>query len=341
MRIIIDAMGGDNAPDEIVKGTVIAKERYPEAEMVLVGRTEEITVSAEKQGISLEAIEIVNAEEIITMEDNPAEAFRNKKDSSMCVGLRILKENGDVFVSAGSTGALIFSSTLTVRRLSGVDRPCLAAVLPFETPVMLMDSGANLEVKPEYIAQWALIGSIYYKKLFDCQSPRIGLLNNGAESTKGNALQVESYSLLREMSNINFVGNVEGRYVPLGKCDVLLCDGFTGNILLKYTEGIAKMFMGTLKNTLYKSAKNKLAGIMMQKDLNGFKDKFNYKNYGGAPVIGLSKPVFKAHGNSDAYSFANAIGQAVSFVSGNTDREIKSASDYLKQLKDERKKSDD
>lgn len=338
MKIIIDAMGGDNAPDAIVKGTVDAAEKYPDILMVLVGREAEIRASAEKQGISLSSVRIVNAEEVITMEDNPAEAFRNKKDSSMCAGLRMLKENdGDVFISAGSTGALIFCATMTVRRLPGVDRPCLAAVLPFENPTMILDSGANIEVKPEYMAQWALLGSIYYKKLFGKEYPAVGLLNNGAEETKGTHLQTETYEILKEMKNINFAGNIEGRYVPYGRCDILLCDGFTGNILLKYTEGIAKMFMGCLKDTLYKSPVNKFAGLMIQKDLNGIKEKFNYKNYGGAPVIGLSKPVFKAHGNSDANSFANALGQAVSFIRGGAGAEIQGASEYLKKMKEERK----
>ncbi len=338
MRVYIDAMGGDNAPDAIVAGTVTAAEKYPDAEMILVGKENEIRDSAAKQGLSLDGIRIEAASEVVTMEDNPSEAFRNKKDSSLCRGLRLLKEeDGDVFVSAGSTGALIFCATMTVRRLPGVDRPCLAAVLPFETPVMILDAGANLEVKPEYMEQWALIGSIYYKKLFGKDSPRVGLLNNGAEETKGTPLQTESYEILKNMKNINFVGNIEGRYVPYGRCDVLLCDGFSGNILLKYTEGISKVFLGYLKDTLYKSRINKLAGLMIKKDLNGVKEKFNYKNYGGAPVVGLSKPVFKAHGNSDASAFANALGQAVDFVRGKTDRELKSASEYLKKVKDERK----
>lgn len=338
MKIIIDAMGGDNAPDEIVKGTIIAAKRHPEAEIVLVGRADEIRQSAEKQGLSLEGITVEHAESVVTMEDNPADAFRNKKDSSLCTGLRMLKEDGDVFLSAGSTGALIFCSTFTVRRLPGVDRPCLAAVLPFDPPVMIVDCGANIEVKPEYFAQWALLGSIYYKNIIGNASPRVGLLNNGAEETKGTELQIQSYDILKGMDNVNFVGNVEGRYVPLNSCEVLLCDGFTGNVLLKYTEGVSKMFMGYLKDTLYKSAVTKAAALLLRKDLNGLKERFNYKNYGGAPVIGLAKPVFKAHGNSDAAAFASAVEQAVNFVARGAEEDLKAASEYLKRVKDERKK---
>lgn len=337
MRIIVDAMGGDNAPDEIVKGTVDAARRRPGNEIVLVGNTEEIKKSAEKQGLSLDGVTLFHADSVVTMEDHPGDAFKNKGDSSLCVGLKLLREGADAFVSAGNTGALIFCATMTVRRFPGVDRPCLAAVLPFEKPLMILDSGANLDVKPEYFEQWAVLGSIYYKNLYGEANPAVGLLNNGAEETKGTELQISSYNLLKSTKNINFAGNIEGRYVPSGECEILLCDGFSGNILLKYTEGISKMFMGYLKDIFYKNAKNKAAALMLRKDLNEFKERFNYRNYGGAPIIGLSKPVFKAHGNSDARAFSNAVVQAVDFVEAGTEDELRAASEYLKALKQERK----
>lgn len=331
-------MGGDNAPEEIVKGTVLALSNHPEADAVLVGREEEIRACAEKNKLSLDRITVVDAREKVEMEDDPAEAFRSKKDSSLCRGLKLFKEDGDVFISAGSTGALLFCATLTVRRMPGVDRPCIATVLPFETPLLVLDSGANIEVKPEYFHQWAMLGTIYSKVLFENSSPRVGMVNNGTEETKGTELQKESFGLLRDAEGINFVGNVEGREIPAGACDVLLCDGFTGNVVLKYTEGMAKMFSSQLKGMIYKSLKNKLAGLLLRRDLNSFKEQFNYKRYGGSPIIGLSKPVFKAHGNSDAQSFASGVEQAIEFVNSSAPAELSEAAAYLKKLKNERKK---
>ncbi len=316
MKIILDAMGGDFAPLEVVKGAALAAGQYPQVKMVLVGDEEKIRSAAKEADTVIDGLQIVHTTEAITMEDDPMSILKAKKDSSMGRGLRLLREDGDVFISAGNTGALHTGASLIVRCLPGVHRACIGTVLPFETPVLLLDSGANAAIQPEYLAQWALTGSVYASRILGVENPRVGLLNIGAEESKGTPAVAAAYGILKQLSGIHFVGNVEARDVPFGKCDILLTDGFTGNILLKYTEGMGSMFFGLMKDMFYKNTATKLAALAVKKGLRQIRDTFDASAYGAAPIIGLAKPVFKAHGNAEASTIASAIRQAVRYVEG-------------------------
>ena len=300
MKIIIDAMGGDNAPAAVVKGAVRAKKELG-VDIVLVGREEDVKACLADEGCS--DIDIVDAREVVTMEDDPSTATRRKKDSSMTVALNLLKDGkGDAVVSAGSTGALLTGATLIVKRIRGIRRAALAPVLPAgEHGIMLIDCGANVECTPEYLLQFAYMGSFYAKKLMGCENPRVGLLNVGTEDTKGGELQHQSFELLKqahEEGRINFVGNVEGTGVFAGAADVVVTDGFTGNVLLKATEGCIKFMMTQLKGVFYKNTKNKLAAAVLKSDLAQMKRSMDVNEVGGTALIGISKPVIKAHGSS-------------------------------------------
>lgn len=316
MNIIIDAMGGDNAPLEIVKGALRAKKELS-VDITLVGREEEIRgcMSEEEARDCM----IVDAREIVSMEDDPSTATRRKKDSSMAVALEMLRDGkGDAVVSAGSTGALLTGATLTVKRIRGIRRAALAPILPAgEHGVMLIDCGANVECTAEYLLQFAYMGSYYAKKMMGCSSPRVGLLNVGTEDTKGGELQRNSFALLKEaheQGRINFIGNVEGTGVFNGSADVIVTDGFTGNVLLKTTEGVIRYMMGALKGVFYKNTKNKLAAAALKGDLTEMKRSLDVNEVGGTALIGISKPVIKAHGSSNAASLFSAIRQAKAFV---------------------------
>lgn len=314
MKIILDAMGGDYAPLEVVKGAAIAAGQYSQTQLVLTGNEEKIRRAAKEADVSLDKLQIVHTEEVITMEDDPMSILKSKKHSSMGTGLKLLREDGDAFISAGNTGALHTGASLIVRCLPGVHRACIGTVLPFVTPVLLLDSGANASIQPEYLAQWALTGTVYASKILGVENPKVGLLNIGAEETKGTPAAVAAYKILKELPGIQFVGNVEAREVPFGKCDILLTDGFTGNILLKYTEGMGAMFFGMIKNLFYQNAVTKVAALAVKKGLRNIRNTFDASAYGAAPIIGLAKPVFKAHGNSDAPTIANAVRQAVRYL---------------------------
>jgi len=308
-------MGGDNAPSEIVKGAYDAAGIY-DIEIILVGDEEAIKQVKEENSIAEnEKVSVVHTPTVITMEDPPLSVVRGKDDSSMSIGLRMLAENkGDAFVSAGNTGALHAGSSLIVRRIKGIQRSAIATVLPFNPPMMLIDSGANTEVEPSHMLHFAVMGSIYMKKIFGVESPAVGLLNNGAEATKGTKKVVEAYNLLSEADNINFVGNIEGKEVPFGKCDVLVTDGFTGNILLKSVEGLASFFMKKMKEVFYANIITKMSALPLKGEVKKLKKSFDASEYGGAPLLGLSKPVIKAHGSSDANAIKNAVRQAIDFV---------------------------
>lgn len=332
MKIIIDAMGGDNAPAEIVKGAVMAK-RQLGVEIVLVGRENEVRECLKNEGEA--SIEVANANEVITMEDEPSTAIRRKRDSSMAVALNMLKDGkGDAVVSAGSTGALLTGATLTVKRISGIRRAALAPVLPAgENGVMLIDCGANVECTAEYLLQFAFMASFYAKKLMGCENPRVGLLNVGTEDTKGGELQHQSFELLKkahEEGRINFIGNVEGTGVFSGYADVIVTDGFTGNVLLKTTEGVIKYMMKQLKGVFYKNTVNKLAAGVLKNDLGLMKKSMDVNEVGGTALIGISKPVIKAHGSSNAASIFAAVRQAVSFVDSGIIDDIKNNIEYMK-----------
>ena len=332
MRIIVDAMGGDRAPEEIVKGAVRARKELG-VEITLVGRIEEVTACLE--GEALSDYELIDAREIVTMEDDPSTATRRKKDSSMAVALRLLSEGkGDAVVSAGSTGALLTGATLTVKRIRGIRRAALAPILPAgENGVMLIDCGANVECTAEYLLQFAYMGSYYAKKMMGCENPRVGLLNVGTEDTKGGELQHQVFELLREAhenGRINFVGNVEGTGVFDGAADVVVTDGFTGNVLLKATEGVIKFMMGTLKGVFYKNKINKLAAVMLRRDLTAMKKSLDVNEVGGTALIGISRPVIKAHGSSNDASFFAAIRQAKAFVEADVVEDIKTNIEYMR-----------
>ena len=325
-------MGGDNAPAEIVKGAVMAKQRLG-VEVTLVGRVEDVRACLENEGCT--EIDIVDAREVISMEDDPSTATRRKKDSSMAVALNLLKEGkGDAVVSAGSTGALLTGATLTVKRIRGIRRAALAPVLPAgEHGVMLIDCGANVECTAEYLLQFAFMGSFYAKKIMGCESPRVGLLNVGTEDTKGGDLQHQTFALLKkagEEGRINFIGNVEGTDVYAGKVDVVVTDGFTGNVMLKATEGTIKYIMKQLKGVFYKNTKNKLAAAVLKKDLGIMKKSMDVNEVGGTALVGISKPVIKAHGSSNADSIFAAVRQAVAFVNSGIIGDIENNIDYMR-----------
>ncbi len=313
MDIIIDAMGGDNAPKEIVEGAVLASQKY-KSKLILVGNQPVIEKHLRECGADTRALEIVHTEGVITMEDDPLSVVRAKKDSSMGVGLRMLKESGDAFVSAGNTGALHAGSSLIIRPLKGVQRSGIATILPFERPVLLMDCGANVNVTAEYLVQWALMGSIYMKNVHGVEHPEVGLLNNGTEEHKGTQIQIDAYQKLKASEFIKFAGNIEGKDVPNAPCDVLVTDGFTGNVTLKLVEGMAKFLFSTLKDMFTQNMMTKMSYLMMKDQLRQMKHQFDAAEYGGAPLLGLQKPVIKAHGSSDARAVCNAVRQAEAFV---------------------------
>ena len=322
-------MSGDNAPLEIIKGAAMAAKAYPEHSLVLVGDENVISDVSVKHNIGLEGIEIRHAPTAITMEDKPLAVVREKRDSSMSVGLKALSVGeGDAFVSAGNTGALITGATLIVKRIKGINRAAIATVLPLENPTLLIDAGANLTVTSDNICQFAFMGAKYMERIYEIDRPRVGQLNNGTEYNKGNALQVESFQLLSE-SGLNFVGNVESKALPFNVCDVLVTDGFTGNILLKSVEGMGKFMLHTLKDVLYTNLATKVSALTMKDKIKDMKHRFDASEHGGAPLLGISRPVIKAHGSSDANAIKNAVRQAISFVEGGINEDITAfAEDY-------------
>ena len=325
--IIVDMMGGDNAPLETVKGVGHAIEELDkDVKYILVGDKVEIEKIARENDISLDGCEVVHTEEVITMEDDPISVVRGKENSSMSVGLRMLKEGkGDAFVSTGNTGALFTGANLIVRKVKGVKRPAIASLLPLQPPVLLADSGANVVVTPEYLEQFAIMGSAYMKHVMGVENPRVGLLNNGEEEHKGTELQIETYKILKANESINFVGNIEGNRVMQDTCDVIIADGFTGNIFLKTMEGLGKMMLKTLKTTLYSKIRTRAAGLLIKGEMAGIKKTFDANELGGAPILGVLKPVIKAHGSSKAKAFKNAIRQAIAYSDTPLTAEIEEA----------------
>lgn len=324
MVILLDAMGGDNAPDANIKGVVKAINQI-EAEVVLIGNENVINQKIKefygKDNISeiSPRLKIHHTTETIEMEDIPTHAIKNKKDSSMVVGFNMLKEGkGDVFISAGNSGALLTGATLLVGRIKGVDRPALAGILPsYKSRLVLMDCGANTNCKPINLLQFAQMASIYLETTIGVKNPKVGLLNIGTEETKGNELMKESYQLLKARAqelNINFIGNVEGRDAFTGNVDIVVTDGFTGNIFLKAIEGLGKFVKRTLSESLKRNLLSKIAAIPSLPAINRFAKTVDYKEYGGALFLGVKKPVVKAHGSSDEKLFEFTIKQAEQFV---------------------------
>ena len=317
MKIILDAMGGDNAPLAPALGAVEAAKTYG-SQITLVGREEEILNALKEKGITAlpTGVEIVNADDVVDMHDDPANVIRKKPGSSMMVGLKMLAEGkGDAFISAGSTGALLTGATLIVKRVKGIRRAAMGPAMPNKAggKTVILDCGANAECTPEFLLQFGLVGALHAKATYGIENPRVGLLNNGTEESKGTPLQKEAYVLLQQAADkglINFVGNVEARDVPLGAVDVIVCDGFAGNVLLKSIEGTA-MFMGSLMSKMFKkNIFSKLAALLVMKDIKAFKKLLDYREIGGTQFLGITKPVIKAHGSSDEIAFRNAIRQA-------------------------------
>lgn len=321
INVIVDAFGGDNAPDAVIEGSVMAVQNLG-IKVTLVGNSKLIEQSAEKHSLSLTGIEVVHAETVIDIHEEPTEVIKGKKDCSMATGLQLLHDGkGDAFVSAGSTGALVVGATFIAKRIKGIKRAALAPLLPAKDGyIMLLDGGANTECRPEALVQFAVMGSAYMENVMGIREPRVGLLNIGAEETKGRELETEAYKLL-ETAPVNFVGNIEARELPFSKCDVIVADGYTGNIALKLYEGMGMYFAKTLKNMLTSSFKTKLAAALMMDQVNDFKKKMDYSEVGGAVLMGISGTVIKAHGSSDGKAFYNAIRQAKECVeTGVTDR---------------------
>ncbi len=322
MKIIVDAFGGDNAPLEILKGCADAV-RELDIDILLTGDEAVIRRVAEENAVSLERMEIAHTESVITMEDHAGDIMKGKSDSSMALGLKKLAAGeGDAFISAGNSGALIVGATLIIKRIKGIKRVAFSPVIPKkEGFFMLIDSGANVDCKPEMLQQFGIMGSIYMNKVMGIREPRVALANIGTEEHKGGELQHEAFRLLKD-APVHFVGNIEAREIPYDAGDVIVADGFTGNCILKLYEGVAMCMMGLIKDIFTKSLKNKIAASLILSDMKELKKHMDYNEYGGAPIMGASKPVFKAHGDSKAKTFKNALRLTKAYVEGNVVDEI-------------------
>ncbi len=342
MKIILDAMGGDHAPEAPVLGAIQAAKDFG-AQITLVGRGQEILETMRKNGINdlPDGVEIANAEDVVDMHDDPASVLHKRKNSSMVVGLKMLADGqGDAFISAGSTGALLTGATLLVKRVKGIRRAAMGPCMPTKagTKVVICDCGANAECTPEFLLQFALVGSLYSKKNLGIENPRVGLLNIGSEDSKGTKLQIETYPLLKqagELGIINFVGNVEARGVPLGEVDVVVCDGFSGNVLIKSIEGTA-MFMGSfIKRIFKKNVFTMLSALACKSGITALVKLLDYREIGGTQFLGIKKPVIKAHGSSDALAFRNAVNQAMEAAKSNFSTDIEEGLKLLAAMKEQ------
>lgn len=312
MKIILDAFGGDLAPLEPLLGAAQAVAELG-VEVMAVGDIDKMTAVAQQNGISLTSITFKQASDVLAMDDDPMDVVKKRTESSLHVAMQALANGeGAALVSAGSTGAILMGATFIVKRIKGVKRPALGSVLPSENPkgFMLMDCGANAEVRANMLNQFAVMGSVYMNKVAGVKNPRVALLNNGAEETKGTQMHVEAYQLLKNNKSINFLGNIEGREIMFDVADVVVADGFSGNIALKTSEGVATFMNKQLKGMFLTSFKTKLAAVLMKEQMHEFKAKLDYTEYGGAPVLGVEQGVIKAHGSSNAKAFKNAIRQA-------------------------------
>lgn len=328
MKIIVDAFGGDNAPGQIILGCAQAMDELG-IDIILTGDRAKIEASAKELGIAdkVGKMEIIDCGDVLTMEDEPTAVIKEKTESSMAVGLRALAEGrGDAFASAGNSGALVVGSTMIVKRIRHAKRVSFAPILPKDNGFfMLNDGGANVDCRPEMLLQFGLMGSAYMKKVMGVANPRVGLANVGTESHKGDDLRREAYALLSNCKEINFVGNVEAREIPYDACDVVVTDGFTGNMLLKMYEGVAMLVLGKVKGVLSSGVKNKLAAAMVYGDLKGLKKQMDYNEYGGAPIMGAAKPVFKIHGSAKAATVKNALRLTKNYVESGFVEEVANA----------------
>ena len=335
MKIIIDAMGGDNAPLEIVRGVLNAAKARPGLELVLVGREGEVRAAAEQCGGLPAGVSVVNATEVIDMHDYPATAFKVKKDSSITVGLNLLKAGeGDAFVSAGSTGALLSAGTLLVKRVRGIRRAAMAPAIPTAGGrAVLIDCGANAECSVEYLVQFAYLGSFHAARVLGIENPRVGLLNIGSEDSKGDQLRRDTYQILKaagEAGHLNFIGNIEAKEAMKGGCDVIVADGFSGNVMLKTIEGVGSFMGRELKGMFLKSLGTKVAALLVKDGLRAFKDRLDPDTVGATPFLGLTKPVLKAHGASGARAMENAVYQAVAAAEADVAGDIAAHIDLMR-----------
>lgn len=334
MRIILDGMGGDNAPREIVKGAIEAA-KVIDDEIIIVGEEDKVKEELKNYDYNEMQISIKHASEIIGNHDAPVKAVRTKKDSSMVVGINMIKTGeGDVFISAGNSGALMAGGLFILGRIQGIDRPALATVYPVlgGKASLLVDAGANAECKPENLLEFAAMGSIYMEKVQGRENPRVGLVNIGAEETKGTTVTKSAYELLSK-SDLNFIGNVEAREIPFGAGDVIVCDGFVGNVVLKLTEGMALSLLNQLKKKLTSGIKAKLGAALLYDKLKGLKGEFDYSEYGGAPILGVKGPIIKMHGSSNANAVKNTILKGIPYAKQNVVQTITDAVLELEEIK--------
>lgn len=315
MKIILDVMGADNAPKELIHGAILAKKECSSCDIIFVGDERMIREALDEEGATND-FAIVHCDDFVTMNDDPMSIRTTHAESSMVRSLKMLANGeGDAVVSCGNTGALFTGATLFVRRIHGIRRAALASILPFGNGTLLIDSGANITVTADQLLQFAYLGSVYMEKVMGIKEPRVGLLNNGSEEHKGTPVVAEAHKLLAEAKNINFIGNIEGKDIPFGCCDIIVCDGFTGNIALKTTEGVARFAMKEVKKVFADGLTSKIAGLLIKKKLYKMKKYFDHTEYGGAPFLGISKPVIKSHGGSGANAIKHAIIQAENYAS--------------------------
>jgi glycerol-3-phosphate acyltransferase PlsX len=318
MKIILDGMGGDNAPFSVVEGAVLAS-RQTQHHICIIGQEELIIPELKKYKYESEKISVINATQVISNDDAPVRAVRSKKDSSIVKGINMVKNGeGDIFISAGSTGALLAGGLFILGRIQGIDRPALASVYPIVggIPSLLVDAGANADCKPNNLLEFGIMGNIYMEKVIGRKDPKVGLVNIGAEAAKGSTLTKAAYDLL-EQSHLNFIGNVEAREVPKGACDVIVTDGFTGNVLLKLTEGLAWNILQVIKKKFTDGVKAKLGAALLIDKMTELKQEFDYSEYGGAPILGVRGPIVKMHGSSNANAVKNTILKGIPYVSEN------------------------
>jgi glycerol-3-phosphate acyltransferase PlsX len=313
LNIIIDGFGGDLAPKQVLLAARAASDSY-DVDITVTGDSDRLADCAKVNAISLERIAFAFAETVIPMDGHPKSILKEYSQSSMAVGLKLLADGeGDAFVSGGSTGALLMGATFFVKRIRGVRRPAIASLIPTQSrvPYLLVDMGANHDCRAEMLAQFAVMGSVYSKAVLGIESPRVALVNIGTEEAKGDELRKQAYPLLSKTPDINFIGNIEPRSLPIGGCDVAVCDGFTGNVILKLSEGFGEFFSRTLRSMLTATPSSKLAGLLLKGQIGDLRLALDYKKHGGAPFLGIARPVIKAHGSSDAEAFKNAIRQAI------------------------------
>lgn len=323
--VALDAMGGDNAPKEMIKGAVQALEKTDAVQVLLVGKEDVIRAELAQYTYDKARIEVVNATEVIETAEPPVNAIRRKKDSSIVVGMKLVKERqADAFVSAGSSGAVLVGGQVIVGRIKGVERPPLAPLIPTEKGVsLLVDCGANVDARPSHLVQFAKMGSIYMEHVVGIKNPKVGIVNIGAEEEKGNALVKETFPLLKGEKNINFIGSVEAREIPHGQADVIVCEAFAGNIILKLFEGVGSVLISEIKKGMMGSLRSKIGALLVKPALKKALKSFDSSEYGGAPLLGLNGLVVKTHGSSTAKEICNTIIQCVTFKEQKINEKIK------------------